>query len=227
MSAIPGFILDAARYLHQEMFAQYCEKFEGPAEGVFVGESYTRSGEPFIAYTIAIDGKMVLMHSKSAPANKPIAVEGYVEGNGRFNVRDNPNVIGRLIPGTALFHKVVSPPGFPYWNDVGQGLKSLHPNYFRVPLHGTMVGDSIMLKVPLEPAISDFGESIKGRTIWVAIPLGGMIPEIIDSPVALQKAHPIIERVVRRHPVLTLRTESGFVIAQGKFARDTTNARRE
>ena len=195
-------------------------------EGVFVGESYTVSGDPFFAYTIAIDGKMVLMHSKSAPANKPIAVEGYVEGNGRFQVRDNPNVIGSLIPGTVLFHKVVSPPGLPYWNDIGQGLKSLHPNYFRVPLQGTIAGDSIILKVPMQPAVTDFGESIKGRLIWVAIPLGGMIPEIIDSPVALQKAHPIIERVVRRHPVLKLSTASGFVIAQGKFARDTTSADR-
>jgi hypothetical protein len=53
-----------------------------------------------------------------------------------------------------------------------------------------------------------------------------MIPEIIDSPFELQKAHPIIERVVRRNPVLKLSTSSGFVIAQGKFSRDTTSADR-
>ncbi len=163
------------------------------------------------------------MHAKSAVANKPIAVEGYVEGNGRFQVRDNPNVIGRLIPGTALFHKVVSPPGIGYWNDFGQGLKGLAPNYFRVPLRGVMAGDSIVLTMPMQPAVTDFGPSIKGRLIWVVIPLGGFVPEILDSPFELQKAHPIIERVVRRHPVLRLSTSGAFVIAQGKFARDTTN----
>lgn len=223
--AIPGFILDAAKYLHQELFAIYCDKFEGPIEGVFVGDSYTVSGEPFIHYTIALDGKMVLMHPRGAPANKPVAVQGYIEGNGRFHVTDNPNVIGRLIPGTPLFHKVVSPPGLGYWNDFGQGLKGFAPNYFRVPLRGVLAGDSIVLTMPMQPAVTDFGESIQGRTIWVVIPLGSMIPQILDSPFALQKAHPIIERVVRRHPVLELSTSSGFVIAQGKFVRDTTNAK--
>jgi len=225
-AAIPGFILDAAKYLHQELFAAYCDKFEGPIEGVFVGDSYTVSGEPFIHYTVTLDGKMVLMHPRGAPANKPIAVEGYVEGNGRFHVTDNPNVIGRLIPGAPLFHKVVSPPGLGYWNDFGQGLKGLAPNYFRVPLRGVLAGDSIVLAMPMQPAVTDFGESIQGRTIWVVIPLGSMIPEILDSPFALQKAHPIIERVVRRRPVLKLSTSSGFVIAQGKFSRDTANADR-
>ena len=225
-AAIPGLILDTAKYLHQELFSAYCEKFEGPIEGVFVGDSYTVSGEPFIHYTVTLDGKMVLMHPRGAPANKPIAIEGYVEGNGRFHVTDNPNVIGRLIPGAPLFHKVVSPPGLGYWNDFGQGLKGLAPNYFRVPLRGVLAGDSIVLTMPMQAAATDFGESIQGRTIWVVIPLGSMIPEILDSPFPLQKAHPIIERVVRRRPVLKLSTSSGFVIAQGKFSRDTANADR-
>lgn len=223
MAAIPGLILDAAKFMYQARFADYCEKFQGPVKGVFVGESYTVSGELFFAYTIALDGKMVLMHPKSAPANKPIAVEGYIEGNGRFQVRDNPNVIGRLIPGTPLFHKVVSPAGGTYWNDFGRGLNGFSPNYFRVPIRGVMAGDSILLAMPMQAAATDFGESIKGRLIWVVIPLGGMIPEIIDSPVALQKAHPIIERVVRRNPVLKLSTSNGFVIAQNTFSRDTTS----
>jgi hypothetical protein len=226
LKAIPGFVLDAAKYLHQELFAMYCDKFEGPVQGVFVGESYTVSGELFIHYTIKLDGKMVLMHPRNVPANKPVAVEGYIEGNGQFQVGDNPNVIGRLIPGVALFHKVVSPGGIGYWNDFGQGLKGLAPNYFRVPLRGVLSADSIVLRMPMQAAVTDFGESIKGRTIWVVIPLGSIIPEVLDSPFPLQKAHPIIERVVRRRPVLKLSTSNGFVIAQGKFSRDTVNADR-
>jgi hypothetical protein len=226
MAAIPGFILDAAKYMYQARFGDYCEKFEGPVKGQFVGESLTRTGEFWFSQIIALDGKMVLMHPKNAPANKPIAVEGYIEGNGRFQVRENPNVIGRLIPGTALFHTVRAPAGLPYANDFSQGLKGIAPNYFRVPIRGILAGDSIVLSMPMQPAIKDFGATIQGRLIWVVIPLGGMIPEILDSPFDFQKAHPIIERVVRRNPVLKLRTSQKFVIAENEFARDTTSADR-
>jgi hypothetical protein len=223
MAAIPGFVLDAGKFLFQAGFAQYCEKFEGPVKGNFEGESFTRTGEFWFSQIIALDGKMVLMHPKNAPANKPIAVEGYIEGNGKFRVRENPNVIGRLIPGITLFHKVVDPP---YWTDLSQGLKELAPNYFRVPVQGVLAGDSIVLIMPMKQAISDFDPSMIGRMIWVVMPLGGMIPQIIDSPFEFQKAHPIIERVVRRNPVLKLRTSQGYVVAENTFSRDTTNVDR-
>jgi hypothetical protein len=222
MAAIPGFALDAGKFLFQAGFAQYCEKFEGPVKANFEGESFTRAGEFWFSQIIALDGKMVLMHPKNAPANKPIAVEGYIEGNGKFRMRENPNVIGRLIPGITLFHKVVDPP---YWSDLSQGLKELAPSYFRVKIRGVMAGDSIVLTIPMQPTI-DFGPTILGRMVWVVMPLGGMIPQIIDSPFEFQKAHPIIERVVRRNPVLKLRTSQGFVIAENKFSRDTTSADR-
>lgn len=223
IATIPEFIFDAAKFMYQARFADYCEKFQGPVKGVFVGESSTRQGEFWFSQIIAIDGKMVLMHAKNAPANKPIVVEGYIEGNGKFQVRENPNVIGRLIPGMTLFHKVVVPP---FWDDLSQGIKQMAPNYFRVPVRGVMAGDSIVLTMPMQPAVRDFSSTILGRMVWVVMPLGGMIPQIIDSPFEFQKAHPIIERVVRRNPVLKLRTSQGFVIAENKFSRDTTNADR-
>jgi hypothetical protein len=223
IAAIPEFIFDAAKYMYQARFADYCEKFQGPVKGNFVGESFTRAGEFWFSQIIAIDGKMVLMHPKNAPANKPIAIEGYIEGNGKFQVRENPNVIGRLIPGMTLFHKVVVPP---FWDELSQGIKQMAPNYFRVPVRGVMAGDSIMLTMPMQPAVKDFNSTILGRMVWVVMPLGGMIPQIIDSPFEFQKAHPIIERVVRRNPVLKLRTSQGFVIAENKFSRDTTNTDR-
>jgi hypothetical protein len=125
-----------------------------------------------------------------------------------------------------LFHAVRAPAGLPYFNDLSQGVKGISPNYFRVPIRGVMAGDSIVLTMPMQPAITDFGATIQGRLIWVVMPLGSMIPGIIDSPFDFQKAHPIIERVVRRNPVLKLRTSQGFVIAENDFARDTTNVDR-
>jgi len=222
IATIPELIFDAAKYMYQARFADYCEKFQGPVKGNFVGESYTRQGEFWFSQIIAIDGKIVLMHAKNAPANKPIVVEGYIEGNGKFQVRENPNVIGRLIPGMTLFHKVVVPP---FWDELSQGIKQMAPNYFRLSVRGVMAGDSIVLTMPMQSA-RDFEPTMLGRMVWVVMPLGGMIPQIIDSPFEFQKAHPIIERVVRRNPVLKLRTSQGFVIAENKFSRDTTNVDR-
>lgn len=222
LHALPALVLDTGKLLHQKFFAKFCDKFEGPIQGSFLGESFTRTGEPFFKYRIALDGKMVLMYPNNVPSNVPVTVLGYIEGNGQFEIEDTPQTVGRLIPGLVLFHTIKAPPGIGYWNDLGQGLKGLFPNYFRVPLRGVMVEDSVV--ITLEPAATDFGASIEGRSVWVVMPTGGMVPQILDSPIPFQKAHPILERVIRRHPVLKIRVEGDFRVAEGKWQRDTTNA---
>ncbi len=222
LHALPGLMLDTAKLLHQKFFAKFCQKLEGPLQASFLGESFTTNGDPFFKYRIALDGKVVLMYPTGAPANAPLSVVGYVEGNGQFEIEDTPETVGRLIPGMVLYHTVKAPPGIGYWNDFGQGLKGLFPNYFRVPLRGVMTQDSIV--VTLEPATTDFGESIKGRSIWVVLPAGGLVPQILDSPIAFQKAQPILERAIRRDPVLRIRVDGDFRIAEGTWQRDTTNA---
>ena len=218
--AIPGMVVDVAAYMVQQEFAKFCQKLEGQIAGTFLGESFTRKGEAFLDYTIALDGKLVLMFDKSAPPNKPIGVLGYMEGNGQFKVRDNPAPVVRATPGTVLFHKVISPPGGGYYDDIGQATRSMLPHSFRVPVKGVLAGDSVVLA--LEPAIHDFGPSIVGRTIYVVLPMGGMVPQIIDTRFPLQKAFPIIDRVMRGRPVLHV-SHAGGTRAEGTFWRDTTS----
>jgi hypothetical protein len=223
ITALPGFALDVTGYLTRELFEQYCQKFEGPLKGTFVGESFTRQGEPWHKYTTTLDGRVLLMYPKGTAA-KAVTLEGYIEGAGNFDYRDNPAPISRLVPGTVLFHKSISPPGGRYWSELGRPTQAGLPYTFRIPVTGIMAGDSILLQ--LKPAEIDFADLIKGRSLWVIMPLGGLVPQIIDAPFALQKAHPIIERVLRRDPVLRIASKGSTMTAAGNFSRDTTNGER-
>jgi len=221
--ALPGFALDLTGYLTRELFDQYCQKFEGPLKGSFVGESFTTKGELWFQYTTSLDGRVLLMYPKGTAA-KAVTLEGYIEGAGSFDFRDNPAPVARLVPGTVLFHKAISPPGGRYWSELGRPTQAGLPHTFRIPVTGIMAGDSILLQ--LKPAELDFTELIKGRSLWVIMPLAGLVPEIIDAPFPLQKAHPMIERVLRRHPVLRIATKGSTMTAGGAWSRDTTNGER-
>lgn len=222
IGSVPGLLLDTAQFILQQGFDQYCVKWEGPLNGTFVGESFTKAGEPFFDYTIGLEGKITLMYAKAALPSQPIKVSGYLEGSARFSIRDNPKPVARLVPGQVLFHRVTAPPGGGYWDEVGQASRSILPYGFRSQISGILAGDSISLQVG-QP-VHDFGPAIKGLSVWVILPAGGMVPQIIASPIELQKAHPILERVIRRRPILKIVPTGKALIVQGAFSRDTTNA---
>jgi hypothetical protein len=224
LAAIPGLIVDTGQYFVQERFAKYCVKFEGPLTGIFLGQSFTKKAEPFFDYTVGLEGKVVLMYPKAADVRQPVALEGFIDGAGSFQIRDNPKPIARLIPGVLLFHSVTIPRGGGYWSEVSRATRSLFGNSFHIPLKGIMAGDSIILA--LQEAQLDFSEGIKGSSIWVIMPMGGLWPEVINSPIRIQNAHTIILRGIRRHPVLRVRTGSDGMVASAEFVRDTTNSDR-
>lgn len=220
--AVPGFMLDTAQWFLQDYMSQYCQQWEGPIQGTFLGESFTRQGEAFFDYTIQLQGKLKLLYLKNAPAGQPVSLLGYLEGNGQFSIRDNPKPIVRLVPGTVLFHRVTVPPGSGYWDELGQGTRGILPHSFRIPVKGIMAGDSII--VTLQAADHDFGPTIQGVSTWVIMPMGGLVPEVLNASIPLQKAHPIVDRVMRRRPVLRITTAGKTMTAEGTFSRDTTNA---
>lgn len=222
VAAVPGLLVDTAQWFLQDYFSQFCEKWEGPVQGTFIGESFTRQGEPFFDYTIQLDGKLLLLYPKNVPAGQPVSLLGYLEGNGQFEIRDNPKPIARLVPGAVLFHRVTAPPGSRYWDELGQASRGLLPHSFRIPVKGVMAGDSIVLVI--QPADHDFGPTIAGVSTWVIMPLGGLVPQVLNASIPLQKAHPIFERVVRRRPVLRIAAAGKSMTAAGGFSRDTTNA---
>ena len=221
LTTLAGVVLDLGQFASNVAFDAYCVKFEGPIEGTFIGESSTRTGEHWWDYTIGLSGRIVLMYPKDTPAGQPVSLRGFIEGAGQFELRENPAVIGRLIPGVVLFHRVTSPVTPPYLAEMGSGLGGVAPHAFRLPLVGVLEGDSIRLTV--QPATFDFSDLMAGHLIWVVQPLGGLWPEIIDSPVLFQKAHPIFERVIKLHPVLMVKQDGNVMVARGTFAREGTS----
>lgn len=222
VSAVPGLVLDTAQWFLQDYIGQFCQQWEGPLQATFLGESFTRQGEPFFDYTIQLDGKLKLLYPKNVPAGQPVSLLGYLEGNGQFSIRDNPKPIVRLVPGVVLFHRITAPPGSGYADELGQASRGLLPHSFRIPVKGIMAGDSIVLAV--QPADHDFGPTITGVSTWVIMPMGGLVPEVLNANVPLQKAHPIIDRVMRRRPVLRITTQGKTMTAAGTFSRDTATA---
>ena len=223
LGATIGLAIDVGGFIAKQAFDQFCVKFEGPLRATFLGESFTTTGEPFFDYTVRLDGRLLLMYPKNA-SGPSIPLQGYLEGSGMFDVRDNPAPVQRLIPGIVLWHWVQSPPGAPYVAEIGRPSQRAMPYTFRIPVKGTLAGDSIL--IALGPADHDFSDVIKGVSTWVVMPQGGLVPQIINSSIAIQKAQPILERVIRLHPVLEVSQAGKTMIAQGTFQRDTTNATR-
>lgn len=219
VAALPGLALDVLQYLEKEEFDRYCEKFEGPVTITFIGEAFTRSREPMFDYTISADGRLLLMYPREASGGA-VTLRGYIEGAGQFRVGGNPAPISRLAPGPTLFFTTRAPPGGRYWNELGRASQGLLPHTFRIPLEGILAGDSIVLKVL--PAAHDFGPMIQGKLVWVIMPLGGLWPEVVAPTFRLQRAHPIIERALRKRPVLDVLRGPNGMLAQGTFARDSS-----
>ncbi|MGH7584839.1 MAG: hypothetical protein ACREMH_01180 [Gemmatimonadales bacterium] len=219
VGAMPGLILDVIQYLKKEAFDRYCEKFEGPLTITYVAEAFTRSGEPMFDYTTRIDGRLLLLYPKGASGDA-ISLRGYVEGAGRFKVGGNPAPISRLAPGPTLYFTTKSPPGGRYWSELGRPNQALLPHTFRIPVEGILAGDSIVLN--LRAADHDFGPLIQGKLVWVIMPTGGLWPEVVAPTFRLQRAHPIIERALRKRPVLQVLQGPNGLLAEGTFVRDSS-----
>jgi len=223
VEVIPTLLIDTSKAFLEDYFGKYCTKWEGPLRGEFLGESFTKQGEAFFDYTIVLDGKLMFFYPKSIPAGEPVGLLGYLEGNGSFKIRDNPKPVIRATPGTVLYHRVSVPPGSPYLDEIGQASRSMFlPHSFRIPVKGVMVGDSIVLTIL--PVDQDFSAAIVGVSTWVIMPMAGLVPQVINATIPIQKAHPIIDRVVRRRPILRITTEKEKMTAEGSFYRDTTSA---
>ena len=153
---------------------------------------------------------------------EPVGLLGYLEGNGSFKIRDNPKPVIRLVPGTVLYHRVSVPPGSTYFDELGQASRSMFlPHSFRIPIKGVMAGDSIVLTIL--PVDQDFSAAIVGVSTWVVMPTAGLVPQVINASIPIQKAHPIIDRVVRGRPILHITTTKEKMTAEGSFYRDTTS----
>ena len=190
---------DIAAYANEQLFAQYCEKFEGPFTAVMEAHFYSkpqpdgRSPE-WWSYTTTIAGKMVLRYPKSA-TGKAVALSGQIEGGAtRFTYKENVfdgDLFGKMMKG-GVVERVDIPPAAT--DDASGGMVNAmtSPTAFYIPLTGQFANGAITLT--LGDARTDFNESYtKAHTAYVVTaPSTVMLPVMGHVTLPYKDAHWIV-----------------------------------
>ncbi len=190
---------DIAAYANDQLFAHYCEKFEGPFTATMEAHFYSKpqpdgSTPEWWSYTTTIAGKMVLRYPKSA-AGKAVALSGQIEGGAtRFTYKEdvfNSDLYGKMVKGGKVYVIDVPPPATD--NARGGMVNSLtSPTAFFIPVTGQFADGAISLT--LGDARTDFNPTYtKAHTVYgVAAPSTLMLPVYGHFSLPYKDAHWIV-----------------------------------
>ena len=190
---------DIAAYANEQLFAQYCEKFEGPFTATMEAHFYSKpqpdgSIPEWWSYTTTIAGTMVLRYPKSA-AGKAVALSGQIEGGARrFTYKEdvfNSELYGKMVKGGKVYVIDVPPPVTD--NASGGMVSSLtSPTSFFIPVTGQFANGAITLT--LGEARTDFNPTYtKAHTVYgVAAPSTLMLPVYGHFSLPYKDAHWIV-----------------------------------
>ncbi|MEP7156644.1 MAG: hypothetical protein ABI905_12775 [Betaproteobacteria bacterium] len=218
-TTVIGLAGDTAQFFTQQRFAKYCEKFEGPVYAQFRAEMRDK-GKPYFTYKLDMRGKLQLRYAKDASikAGQPIPLTGQIEGVvEKFEMSEDAIIMQPQLKSRVMLHKIISPIGTPYLEDVGTFARMAMPHSFYIPVKGELAGDKITLN--LEPATKDFADLIKGKILYVFVEPALPIPSIqtVDAPV--QKAFFIFDRGMRAKPEFEVKTDSSKSTIDKTFTR--------
>ena len=190
---------DIAAYANDQLFAQYCEKFEGPFTATMEAHFYSKPqpdghSPEWWSYTTTIAGTMVLRYPKSA-AGKAVALSGQLEGGAtRFTYKEdvfNSDLYGKMVKGGKVYVIDVPPPAT---DDASGGMVNslTSPTSFLIPVTGQFANGAISLT--LGDARTDFNPTYtKARTVYgVAAPSTLMIPIYGHFTLPYKDAHWIV-----------------------------------
>jgi hypothetical protein len=190
---------DIAAYANEQLFAQYCEKFEGSftaaMEAHFFAKPQPDGRTPeWWSYTTTIAGKMVLRYPKTA-AGKAVALSGQIEGGAtRFTYRENVfdgDLFGKMMKG-GVVERVDIPPAAT--DDASGGMVNAmtSPTAFYIPVTGQFANGTITLV--LGDARSDFNPTYtKAHTAYVVTaPSTVMLPVMGHFTLPYKDAHWIV-----------------------------------
>jgi hypothetical protein len=190
---------DVAAYANDQLFAQYCEKFEGPFTATMEAHFYSKpqpdgSIPEWWSYTTTISGTMVLRYPKSA-AGKAVALSGQIEGGARrFTYKEdvfNSALYGKMVKGGKVYVIDVPPPATD--NASGGMVNSIiSPTAFYIPITGQFADGRISLT--LGEARTDFNPTYtKAHTVYgVAAPSTLMLPVYGHFSLPYKDAHWIV-----------------------------------
>jgi hypothetical protein len=205
---------DIAAYANEQLFAQYCERFEGPFTATMEAHFYSKpqpdgSIPEWWSYTTTIAGTMVLRYPKSA-VGTAVALSGQIEGGAkRFTYKEdvfNSDLYGKMVKGGKVYVIDVPPPATD--NASGGMVNSLtSPTAFFIPVTGQFANGAISLT--LGDSRTDFNPSYtKAHTVYgVAAPSTLMLPVYGHFSLPYKNAHWIVYSAMdfkNGAPVLTV-----------------------
>lgn len=199
-------VTDAASYGEQKMFAQYCEKFEGPFTATMAAYFYAKGYEQdWWHFTIAIKGTLTLLYPKDA-GGASVPLSGQFEG-GATNFTYNESVwknsdLYKIAGGSQGL--VGSKDTAPLAVDSGKGgvLSALvSPTSFFIPVTGHYANGKVDFK--LEDARTDFNMTyVRGRTFYVVIsPFTLGLPVMSSFSLPYMDAHFLLGHFAFNYPV--------------------------
>ncbi|MGH7624322.1 MAG: hypothetical protein ACREOJ_03280, partial [Gemmatimonadaceae bacterium] len=190
---------DIAAYANDQLFAQYCEKFEGPftatMEAHFFSKPQPDGRTPeWWSYTTTIAGTMVLRYPKSA-AGKAVALSGQIEGGARrFTYKEDvfdSDLFGKMAKGGKVY--VIDVPPAATDHASGGLVNSLtSPTAFFIPVTGHFANGAISLT--LGDARTDFNAAYtKAHTVYAVVaPSTLMLPIYGHFSLPYKDAHWIV-----------------------------------
>jgi hypothetical protein len=190
---------DIAAYANEQLFAQYCEKFEGPFTATMEAHFYAKPQPDgripeWWSFTTSIAGKMVLRYPKSA-AGKAVALSGEIEGGAtRFTYKENVfdgDLFGKMAKG-GVVHLIDVPPAATDDAKGGMVNSMSSPTAFFIPVTGQFANGAITLT--LGDARTDFNETYtKAHTVYVVTaPSTLMLPVMGHFTLPYKDAHWIV-----------------------------------
>jgi hypothetical protein len=190
---------DIAAYANEQLFAQYCEKFEGSftatMEAHFFAKPQPDGRSPeWWSFTTTIAGKMVLRYPKTV-AGQAVALSGQIEGGAtRFTYKENVfdgDLFGKMMKG-GVVERVDIPPAAT--DDASGGLVNAmtSPTSFYIPVTGQFANGAITLT--LGDARTDFNPTYtKAHTSYVVTaPSTLMLPVMGHFTLPYKDAHWIV-----------------------------------
>jgi hypothetical protein len=205
---------DVAAYANEQLFAQYCEKFEGPftatMEAHFFAKVQPDGRIPeWWSFTTTIAGTMVLRYPKSA-AGKAVALSGQIEGGAtRFTYKENvfdTDLFGKMMKGGVVRRADIPPAAT---DDASGGLVNAmtSPTSFFIPVTGQFANGTITLA--LGDARYDFNPTytVAHTTYIVTAPTTLGLPVVGHFTLPYRDAHWIVYSAMdfkQAAPVLTV-----------------------
>ncbi|HSC30376.1 MAG TPA: hypothetical protein VLD17_01535 [Gemmatimonadaceae bacterium] len=194
---------DVLAYANEQLFAQYCEKFEGEFTATMFAHFYSKPApghDPveWWNFSTAIKGKLTLRYPK-VTSGTAVALSGQFEGGAtHFTYYENvfaTDLYGKMIKGGYLGKKDVPPAA----TDNGEGgmVNALtSPTSFYVPVTGQYAGGKIT--ITLGAARTDFNATYtRAHTFYVVIaPTTLMLPVLGHFTLPYMNAHFILDHLI-------------------------------